>query len=165
MEPAYAPRATARPYRSAYDEAAAPPRTESDAPYLTRSQSRRQVRQRGLPGWAALLVMLAIAGIGGVIDLISGTSIRGGFDIALVIASVVAIVLVRHRDMFPIVVAPPIVYVVAYGVVLYIRSGGLHNRKILTDSAANLLVYGFPAIAGASAAVLIIAGLRLVFGK
>ena len=48
---------------------------------------------------------------------------------------------------------------------LYLSSGGLHNRKVLIDHAANWLVYGFPAIAGASAAVLIIAGIRLVFGK
>ena len=97
--------------------------------------------------------------------MISGSNVRGGFNIALVVASLVAILIVRHRDMFPIVVAPPLVYIVASGVVLYIRSGGLHNRKILIDAAANWLVYGFPAIAGATAAVLIIAGIRLVIGK
>ena len=102
-----------------------------------------------MPGWAALLVLLVIAGIGGLIDMISGNNIRGGFNIALVVASIVAILVVRHRDMFPIVVAPPLVYIVASGAVLYVRSGGLHNRKVLIDAAANWLVYGFPAIAGA----------------
>ena len=81
------------------------------------------------------------------------------------VASLVAILLVRHRDMFPIVVAPPLVYFVASGVLLYVRSGGLHNRHVLIDAAANWLVYGFPAIAGATAAVLIVAGIRLVLGK
>jgi hypothetical protein len=108
---------------------------------------------------------VVIAAIGGLIDTVSGNNIRGGFNIALVVASVVAILIVRHRDMFPIVVAPPLVYIVASGLMLYIRSGGLHNRKILIDAAANWLVYGFPAIAGATAAVLIIAGIRMITGK
>jgi hypothetical protein len=64
--------------------------------------------------------------------------------------------------MFPIVIAPPIVYSIASGVTLYVRSGGLDDRKVLIDSAANWLVYGFPAIAAATAAVLIIAGIRLI---
>jgi hypothetical protein len=130
-----------------------------------RSQSRLAVRQRGLPGWLALVVLLVIAGIGGLIDTISGSEVRGGFNLALVIASIVAILIVRHRDMFPIVVAPPLVYVIASAALLYVRSDYLHNRKIIIDAAANWLVYGFPAIAGASAAVLIIAGIRLVIGK
>jgi hypothetical protein len=33
---------------------------------------------------------------------------------------------------------------------------------VLFDAAANWLVYGFPAIAAATAAVLIIAGIRLI---
>ncbi len=131
----------------------------------SRAQARRASRQRGLPGWLALLVLLVIAGIGGLIDTISGSTVRGGFNIALVVASIVAILIVRHRDMFPIVVAPPLVYIVASAAMLYIRSGGLHNRKILVDAAANWLVYGFPAIAGASAAVLIIAGIRMIIGR
>jgi hypothetical protein len=139
--------------------------TAPGATRASRTQQRQAARQRGLPAWAALLVLLAIAGIGGLIDTISGSSVRGGFNIALVVASLVAIIAVRHRDMFPIVVAPPLVYIVASGVVLYVRSGGLHNRKILIDAAANWLVYGFPAIAGASAAVLIVAGIRLVANK
>ena len=48
---------------------------------------------------------------------------------------------------------------------LYFRSGGLHDRQVLFDGAANWLVYGFPAIAAATAAVLIIAGIRLISGR
>jgi len=36
---------------------------------------------------------------------------------------------------------------------------------VLLDAAANWLVYGFPAIAGATAAVLIIAGIRMFSGR
>ncbi len=64
--------------------------------------------------------------------------------------------------MFSVVVAPPLVYFVASAVVLYVRSGGLSNRSRLIDAAINWLVYGFPAIAAATAAVLIIAGIRMI---
>jgi len=78
---------------------------------------------------------------------------------------VIAILAVKRSHMFPIVIAPPIVYSVAAISQLYIRSGGLSNHKVVLDAAANYLVYGFPAIAAATAAVLIIAGLRLIVRK
>jgi hypothetical protein len=148
------------------DEWDSPTHTDlNDRPSRVANRRAAASRARGLPGWLALLVLLVIAGIGGIIDMISGSTVRGGFNISLVVASLVAILIVRHKDMFPIVVAPPLVYIVASVGMLYIRSGGLHNRKILIDSAANWLVYGFPAIAGATAAVLIVGGIRLVLGR
>ena len=67
--------------------------------------------------------------------------------------------------MFPVVIAPPIVYSLGAGSQLYLRSNGLDNRRAVFDAAANYLVYGFPAIAAATAAVLIIAGIRLIIRK
>jgi hypothetical protein len=119
-------------------------------------------RERGLRSWAALLLLLVVAGIGGLIDTISGAQVRGGFNIGIVVASVLAILAVRRSGMFPIVIAPPIVYAAASAAMLYVRSNGLHDRQVLFDGAANWLVYGFPAIAAATAAVLIIAGIRLL---
>ena len=118
--------------------------------------------ERGVPGWLAVLVLIGITGIGGLIDLLQGTTIKGAFNIALIVGSVVAILIVRRHSMFSVVVAPPLVYFVASAVVLYVRSGGLSNRSRLIDSAINWLVYGFPAIAGATGAVLIIAGIRMI---
>jgi hypothetical protein len=119
-------------------------------------------RRSGLPGWLAVLVLIAIAGVGGLIDSISGTSVRGAFNIGLVVASLVAILLVRRSEMFSVVIAPPLVYFVASAGLLYVRTGGLHNRGKLIDAATNWIVYGFPAIAGATAVVLVIAGIRLM---
>jgi hypothetical protein len=121
--------------------------------------------ERGLPGWVALVVLLIIAGIGGLIDTLSGGQARGGFNYGVVIASIVAILVVRRSGMFPIVIAPPIVYSLASGGMLYIRSGGLHDKRVLFDGAANWLVYGFPAIASATAGVLIIAGIRMIIRR
>jgi hypothetical protein len=121
--------------------------------------------ERGLPWWGALLVLILIAAIGGVIDTLGSFSVRGGFNFGIVAASIVAILLVKRSHMFPIVIAPPIVYSAAALFQLYIRSSGLHDKKVVLDAAANYLVYGFPAIAAATAAVLIIAGIRLIARK
>lgn len=143
-----------------------PPGRVPPTPPEPRSRRRAPQPERGLPGALALLVLIVIAGIGGLIDSIGGASLKGGFNIALVIASAVAILIVRRSAMFPIVVAPPIVYAVASAAMLYVRVHGSNNRRaLLIDAAANWLVYGFPAIAGATAVVLIVAGIRMVIRK
>jgi hypothetical protein len=118
--------------------------------------------ERGLPAWAALTVLIVLAGIGGIIDAVSGTTVRGGFNIGIIVASIIGILIVRRSSMFPIVVAPPIVYAGASGAMLFVRSHGLHDKSELFDAATNWLVYGFPAIAAATAIVLIIAGVRMI---
>jgi hypothetical protein len=132
------------------------------SPDIAREPVYDQVPERGLPGWGAVLLLVVIAGIGGIIDAISGAQVRGGFNWGIVVASIIAILAVRRSGMFPVVIAPPIVYSIGSGAMLYIRSSGGHDRKVLFDAAANWLVYGFPAIAGATAAVLIIGGIRLI---
>ena len=124
--------------------------------------ARRRQPERGLQAWAALLLLVAVAAVGGLVDIISGSQIRGGFNVGIVVASVIAILAVRRSAMFPVVIAPPLVYSGASGGMLYLRSGGLHDHKVLYDAAANWLVYGFPAIASATAAVLILAGIRMI---
>jgi Gpi18-like mannosyltransferase len=119
-------------------------------------------RGPGLPSWAALLVLVVIAGLSGIVDGIGGSTLKGVFAIGLIVGALVAIVLVRRREMFPVIIAPPLIYFGASAVLLYARSGGLHDRSVLIDSASNWLVYGFPAIAGASAVVLLVAGIRII---
>jgi hypothetical protein len=121
--------------------------------------------ERGAPWWLALIVLVVIAAIGGIIDTIGSIQVRGGFNIGIVVASVVAILIVKRSHMFPIVIAPPIVYSFGALFQLYLRSGGLHDKRVVFDAAANYLVYGFPAIAAATAAVLIIAGIRMITRK
>ena len=115
--------------------------------------------------WGALLILVAIAAVGGIIDTLGSIQVKGGFNIGIVVASVIAILAVKRSHMFPIVIAPPIVYSAAALFQLYVRSSGLHDHRVILDAAANYLVYGFPAIAAASAAVLIIAGIRLITRK
>jgi hypothetical protein len=131
----------------------------------SRESARETAYERGLPWWAALLLLILIAAIGGLIDTLGSNQLRGGFNVGIVIASVVAILAVKRSHMFPVVIAPPIVYSAAAIFQLYVRSSGLHDKKVVLDAAANYLVYGFPAIAAATAAVLIIAGVRLIWRK
>ncbi len=132
--------------------------------YAAADQPRRgRARgERGLPGWLAVLVLIAVAGVGGIIDTANGSSIRGVFNYALVLASLIGILIVRRSEMFSVVIAPPLVYFAASAGLLYVRTGGLHNRGKLIDAATNWVVYGFPAIAGATAVVLVVAGIRLI---
>ena len=67
--------------------------------------------------------------------------------------------------MFPVVIAPPLVYLAASAGLLYVRTGGLSSRSKIIDVGTNWIVYGFPAIAGATAAVLLVAGIRMVLRK
>jgi hypothetical protein len=138
-------------------------RTEQSIEDLRRRTSA--VPERGIPWWAGLLLLIVLAGVGGVIDTLGSNQIKGGFNIGIVVASIVAILAVKRSHMFPIVIAPPIVYSAAAVFQLYVRSSGLHDKKVVLDAAANYLVYGFPAIAAATAAVLIIAGIRLIARK
>ncbi len=150
---------------------AADRRTEQsilDLQASTRSARARAVSrepERGLPGWAALILLIAIAAVGGVIDTLGSIQVKGGFNVGIVVASIVAILAVKRSHMFSIVIAPPIVYSAAAVFQLYVRSSGLHDKRVVLDAAANYLVYGFPAIAAATAAVLIIAGIRLIARK
>jgi hypothetical protein len=120
---------------------------------------------RGLPGWAALLLLIVIAAVGGLIDTAANIQVRGAFNIGIVVASAIAILVVRRTEMLPVVLAPPIVYSGAAMLMLYIRSGGLHNRHEVLNAALNYLVYGFPAIATATGVVLIIAAIRMLAKK
>jgi fumarate reductase subunit D len=103
--------------------------------------------------------------LGAVIDTVGDITSRSGINFGIVLAAILAILAVRRRAMFPVVVAPPIVYSLVSGSLLYVRSNGLHDHKVLIDTAANWLVYGFPAIAAATAAVLLIGGIRLIIGR
>jgi hypothetical protein len=138
-------------------------------PQATRSSARdrlqatgRATRERGLPGWVGLLVLAGITVVGILVDAAAGHQLATGFNVGIIAGSIIAILVVRRSGMFPVVVAPPIVYSLGAGISLYVRSGGLHDRGVLIDAATNWLVYGFPAIAAASASVLIIAGIRLI---
>jgi hypothetical protein len=146
-------------YPQAYPQ---PSETRASARERLAAVGRPAARERGLPGWAGLLVLVGMTTLGILFDAVRGHQLGLGFNVGIIAGSVLAILVVRRSGMFPVVVAPPIVYSLGAGISLYLRSGGLHDRGVLIDAATNWLVYGFPAIAAATASVLIIGGIRLI---
>jgi hypothetical protein len=135
--------------------------TSSDQWYDEHSyDGAAQTPAYGRPAWFAVAVMVAVTAIGVVIDVLRDAT--GGVNVAIIVGALLAILIVRRLAMFPVVIAPPLVYILGSAAVLYLRSGGPHNRTVLIDIATNWLVYGFPAMAAATAVVLIIAGIRMV---
>lgn len=145
----------------------------SETPSQTRASARERLEavgkparsERGIAGWTGLGVLIAVTILGILFDTVRGHQLGIGFNVGIIAGSILAILLVRRSGMFPVVVAPPIVYSLGAGISLYLRSGGLHDRGVLIDAATNWLVYGFPAIAAATASVLIIAGIRLIIRR
>lgn len=125
----------------------------------------RGPKWRNLPAWGALLVLVGFAAVGAAIEIAGGKSLSGVFNYSIIIGSVAAVLLVRRSAIFPIIIAPPLVYAGGSVVMIYTRSSGLSDRRVLYDAAANWLVYGFPTMAAATALVLIIAGIRLIIQK
>ncbi len=110
-------------------------------------------------------MLIAISAVGGLIDYARGETSRGMFNYGVVVAAFVAIVLVKRSAMFPIVIAPPIVFVLGKLFASILRGNSLTSHGGLYDAATNWFVYGFPAIAGATAVVLLIAGVRLLANR
>jgi hypothetical protein len=128
----------------------------------TQAAARPAAPERGLPGWGALLLLVGLAAGAGLIDTAANIQVRGTFNIGIVVASGITILAVRRSDMLPVVLAPPIVYSGAAMFMLYVRSGGFHNKHEVINAALNYLVYGFPAIATATGVVLVIAAIRML---
>jgi Domain of unknown function (DUF6542) len=122
-------------------------------------------RERGLPAWQALLILLVISAVAGLIDYARGLASGGLFGYGVALGSLIAILTVRRSAMFPVVIAPPLVYVGGKFVAASMRHQHFGSRTALVDIATNWLVFGFPAMAAATAVVLLIAGIRLIAGR
>ena len=113
---------------------------------------------RTLTGPGAVLLLAGIAGVAGVIDVVAGDALRLVFSAGLVLGAVVAALLVVRRDLLTVVFAPPLVYLVASAVAGLLGRG--EGGGDLIDAAASWLVYGFPAMALATGAAAVVAGIR-----
>ena len=111
-----------------------------------------------MPGWTAVLVLLCVTAIGVGVDVVADSSV--GVNIGIIVASLVAILIVRRTGLISVMVTPPLVYVLASAAVLLLRSGGPRSTRVVFDLGANWLIYGFPSIAAATAVVVVIGVIR-----
>jgi hypothetical protein len=114
-----------------------------------------------LTSLGALLLVVVAAMIGGCVDVLTGTGLRLAFAIGLVLGSAVAAALVRRGSLLTIVLAPPLIFMVASVLSVLALPGGLGGAGRFYDAATGWLVYGFPAIAAATGIAVVIAGIRL----
>jgi hypothetical protein len=120
-------------------------------------------RGPALTGVGAVLLLCGIAVVAGVVDVVAGDALRLVFSGGLVLGTVVAALLVVRRDILYVVFAPPLVYVAASALAVLLGRG--EGGGGLIDAAAGWLVYGFPAMASATAAAAVIAGIRTVAAR
>jgi hypothetical protein len=107
-----------------------------------------------LTGVGAVLLLAGIAAVAGVLDVLAGSSLRLIFAAGLVLGTLIASLLVMRRDLLMVVFAPPLVFVAASAVAVLLGRG--ESGGGLVDLATSWLVYGFPAMATATAVALVV---------
>ncbi|SDN57149.1 hypothetical protein SAMN05660199_00305 [Klenkia soli] len=123
-----------------------------------RTARRTAPPQRGIRGALGVLgaFLVTLAGAGA--DSLLGVGLGTLTTIALVGSVVVATLLVRRRDLGTLVVAPPLVFVGVAVVNIVLAPSATFSLPTI----ATLLIRGFPAMAIAVAAALVITVVRLV---
>jgi hypothetical protein len=118
----------------------------------------RGSRLRGAVAVGAVFVLtLAV----GAVESFLGTGLGTVTLVALVLTTVLAALLVRRRDLLSVIVSPPLVFVaVAVADVAAAPSASLNLATLAT-----LLIRGFPAMAIATVAALVIGLVRKVRGR
>ena len=102
-----------------------------------------------LTGVGAVLLLAGISAVAGLLDVLAGSALRLIFAAGLVLGTLIASLLVVRRDLLTVVFAPPLVFVAASAVAVLLGRGETGGGLI--DLATSWLVYGFPAMATATA--------------
>jgi hypothetical protein len=120
--------------------------------------------RRPLSGVAAVVLLVTVALAGGGVDVVTGSGLRIGFAVGLTIGSLLAAMLVRRQRLLLVVFAPPLVFLAASLLFVLASPGGADAAGTLIDAATGWLVYGFPAMAAATAVAAVTAGIRATRG-
>ena len=115
----------------------------------------RDDRIRGVLALAGVF-LLTLAGCA--VDSFTGSGLGVITLVALTVSTAAAALLVRRRDLLSVVVAPPLVFVAVAAVNVALAPSAAFNLPTM----ATLLVRGFPTMAIATAAALVVAVFRLV---
>jgi Domain of unknown function (DUF6542) len=107
-----------------------------------------------LTGTGAVFLLAGVSAVGGLLDVLAGSALRLIFAAGLVLGTLLASLLVLRRDLLTVVFAPPLVFVAASAVAVLLRRGATGGG--LVDVATSWLVYGFPAMATATAVAVVI---------
>ena len=108
-------------------------------------------------GALAVLGVLLVTLLAAAVDSFLSSGLGIISVVALTASSVVAALVTRRRDLLSVLVAPPLVYVV----VAVVNVALAPAATLSLPSLATLLVRGFPAMAVATAAAVVISLVRL----
>lgn len=111
-------------------------------------------REGALTGAGAVLLLAGVSAVAGVLDVLAGSALRLIFAAGLVLGTLLAALLVVRRDLLTVVFAPPLVFVAASAVAVLLGRGKTGGGLI--DLATSWLVYGFPAMASATAVAVVV---------
>ncbi len=119
---------------------------------------RRQAAAEGrLRGAVAVACVFLVTLAGGAADSFLGSGLGMITLVALVGATAVATLTVRRRDMISVVLSPPLVFVAVAGINIALAP----SATLSLPTVATLLIRGFPTMAAATAAALVLALVRL----
>ncbi|SCX38264.1 hypothetical protein SAMN03159343_0358 [Klenkia marina] len=148
------PRASRDP-RATRDRRGPAPARDQDG---RRSARRTPAPQRGVRGALGVLSMFLLTLVGAAADSWLGVGLGTITTVALIASTVVAALVVRKRDLATVVVAPPLVYVGVAVVNIVLAPSATFSLATI----ATLLIRGFPAMAIAVAAALVLTVVRLI---
>lgn len=114
-----------------------------------------------LTGVGAVLLMVAAAAVGAAIDALLGPGLGTATTIMLGIATAAGAWLVRRANVASVVIAPPLVYLLLAVATLLLRS----EAGVTLAGLAATLVYGFPAMAIATALGIVVVAFRRLAGR
>lgn len=127
----------------------------------------RLVDARGIPALGVVLLVVAVSFAGGAVDVLTGEGLRTLFAICFVGSCAAAPLLVRRRELLPIVVMPPLAYAFVALAAGAIDISGMAG-SFLTQEALELvteLVTGAPVLLLGTLAAVAAAVTRGVLGK
>lgn len=136
------------------------PLYQDDAPTWETSAASSSIR--GVPWWAAVLLTLALTGLGVFVDLQRIGRLGLIFQVCYFAGCVLAILWVQRRGLFGPMVQPPlIVAFVVPGVVLATGGGTGSGLTAKALAVGTPLINGFPTMAVTTAATVLIGLIRI----
>ncbi len=120
----------------------------------------------GVPWWGAIVIAAGATFLGAALDAFRGDELTTVFSVFYVLGCIAAIVAVQHRGVFTAMAQPPLLLVAAIPLTqkLFFESSGSGLRDLALN-VAYPLVNRFPAMLVATAAVLIIGGVRIYMAQ
>jgi hypothetical protein len=111
-----------------------------------------------LHGFVAVLGVFLVTLAGAAVDSFVGVGLGMITLVSLVASTSIAVLLVHRRDMFSVVVAPPLVFTAVAALNIALAP----SVTFSLPTAATLMIRGFPTMAVATAAAIVLAVVRLV---